>query len=174
MKKVIDMDVIPEVIKRMIDYFADDIRRINHALKVYSFAKTIGTLEGLSYEQQFILELSAILHDIGIKEAERKYASTLGRYQEIEGPLVARDLLKTLAIPEIILNRVYYLIGHHHSYGSIDELDFLILVEADFLVNIDEDEMNQKQIINIYEKYFKTSTGQSIMKTCYGIKVNIL
>lgn len=169
-----DFNLIPEVIKKIMDYFATDLRRINHALKVYSFAKTIGALEMLSSEEQYILELSAILHDIGIKEAERKYHSTIGHYQETEGPLVAQKLLEEFFIPEELQSRVLYLIGHHHSYGNIDGLDFQILIEADFLVNIYEDEMDQKQVEAIYEKYFKTATGQSIMKRCYGVRHDIL
>ena len=165
----IDFSIVPEVIMKMMDYFATDLRRINHALKVYSYAKTIGTLEKLTDEAQYILEISAILHDIGIKEAEKKHHSTAGHYQEIEGPLVANVLLKEFAIPEEILNRIMYLIGHHHSYRRIDGIDFQILVEADFLVNIYEEGMNQNQIDAIFRKYFKTSAGHSIMKNCYGV-----
>lgn len=167
----IDFNLIPKITKKMMDYFGTDLRRINHALKVYGFAKTMGTLEMLTSEDQYTLELSAILHDIGIHEAERKYHSTSGHYQEVEGRLVALMLLQEFSIPEEILDRVLYLIGHHHTYGSIDGLDYQILIEADFLVNIQEDEMNQKQINAIYEKYFKTSTGQSIMRNCYDVKV---
>mgnify|MGYP000340972515 FL=1 len=32
--------------------------------------------------------------------------------------------------------RVAYLIGHHHTYDKIEGMDYQILVEADFLVNI--------------------------------------
>lgn len=167
----IDFNLIPEVTKKMMDYFGTDLRRINHALKVYGFAKTMGTLENLIPKEQYALELSAILHDIGIHEAQRKYQSTSGHYQEVEGPLVARILVQEFPIQEEILDRVLYLIGHHHTYGSIDGLDFQILVEADFLVNIHEDEMNQQQINAIYLKYFKTLTGQSIMRNCYDVKV---
>ena len=34
---------------------------------------------------------AAYLHDIGIKEAERKYQSSAAPYQEQEGPAIARD-----------------------------------------------------------------------------------
>ena len=35
-----------------------------------------------------------------------------------------------------MIRRVEYLVGHHHTYKDIDGLDYQILVEADFLVNI--------------------------------------
>lgn len=159
-----NQSLVPIVINKMIDYFGNDCKRINHALKVYGYAKAISALEILSEEEQFILDISAILHDIGIKEAELKYGSSIGRYQEIEGPLVAQTILGDFNFAENILDRIRFIIGHHHSYNRIDGNDFQILVEADFLVNIDEEHMNAKQIESIYEKYFKTNTGKSILK----------
>lgn len=161
--------MIAQITLKMINYFDTDIRRINHALKVYSFAKTLGELEGLSKEHQDILECAALLHDIGIKEAERKYQSTSGKYQELEGPAIASTLLEEYPIEEKALERICFLIAHHHSYQCIDQLDFQILVEADFLVNICEDEMNDHQIKTIVEKYFKTINGTQMIKSCYGI-----
>ncbi len=152
---------------KMIQYFGTDVRRINHALKVFSYAKTIGEMEGLSLPMQKVLELAAILHDIGIKEAERKYNASTGKYQEIEGPYVARELLFEMPIEVLELERICFLIGHHHTYACIDGIDFQILVEADFLVNIYEDQMNEQQIKSICEKYFKTTTGIEMLKSCY-------
>ena len=59
------------------------------------------------------------------------------------------------------------MIGNHHSYSKIDGLDFQILVEADFLVNIYEDELNKKMLASIREKYFKTTTGKMLLGTIY-------
>ena len=42
-------------------------------LKVYSYAKTIGEMENLDEKMQEILEVTAVLHDIGIKVSEEKY-----------------------------------------------------------------------------------------------------
>ena len=66
-----------------------------------------------------------------------------------------------------IIERVYFLIGNHHSYSKIEGLDFQILVEADFLVNIFEDELNKKMLASIREKYFKTMTGKMLLETIY-------
>ena len=43
---------------------------------------------------------AAYLHDIGIHEAERKYQSTAARYQEEEGPPIAREILIKLGARE--------------------------------------------------------------------------
>ena len=66
-----------------------------------------------------------------------------------------------------IINRVCFLIGHHHSYSQIDGIDYQILVEADFLVNIYEDNMNESQIKSIRNKIFKTKSGISIIDSMY-------
>jgi HD superfamily phosphodiesterase len=127
----------------MIQYFGSDVHRINHALKVYGFASAICRSENITRETIDIVEIAAILHDIGIPAAEKKYKSCIGKYQEIEGPPVAREILEKLSVRPEIVDRVCYLIGNHHTYTKIDHIDFQILVEADWLVNIHEDQMTQ-------------------------------
>lgn len=156
-----------KITKEMINYFNKDVKRINHALKVYSFCKTIGALEQLNDNELMIVNLSGILHDIGIKEAEKKYNSSSGPYQEKEGPAIAKEIINKYDIDKNIIERVCYIIGHHHSYSKIDGLDFQILVEADFLVNIYEDEMDKNAITSVKNKYFKTKTGSTILEDMY-------
>ncbi len=160
------------IMNKMIIYFAGDVRRINHALKVYGLAKSIGECEGVPAATQTVIEAAAILHDIGIKLSEQKYNSSAGRYQEIEGPPVAAELLREMALPAEMLARIGYLIGHHHTYSQIAGDDFQILVEADFLVNFFEDDLNPEQIQAIGDKYFKTATGKAYLATMYTTKVH--
>lgn len=156
-----------EVLFKMIRYYGTDARRINHALKVYGFASTICRSEKLNQHEIDITEIAAILHDIGIPEAERKYNSCTGKYQEIEGPPIARKLLAECSIAVDLVERVCYLIGNHHTYTKIDGTDFQILVEADFLVNIYEDEMDESTVESIRNKYFKTKTGLNVLDMAY-------
>jgi hypothetical protein len=128
--------MVDKIMDLAITYNKNDVLRINHLLKVYSFAHHIGIMEGCNAQLQTIIEIAALLHDIGIHESERKYNSSAGNWQELEGPIVAGELLKDLNLDSSIQNRVLFLIGHHHSYKAIDGIDFQILVEADFLVNI--------------------------------------
>ncbi|WP_058485001.1 HD domain-containing protein [Defluviitalea phaphyphila] len=159
--------IVSDIIKKMIEYFNGDVKRINHAIKVYGFAKSIGEIENISEEKLEILEVSAILHDIGIKESEKKYFSSAGKYQEIEGPPVARNILKEFSLDDKFIDRVCYLIGNHHTYNKIDDIDFQILVEADFLVNIFEDNMSINNIETIKQKYFKTKGGLYFINNMY-------
>jgi HD superfamily phosphodiesterase len=133
---------IGPVIDAMIDYFSSDVRRINHFLKVYTFAKAIGETEDLDARTQEILEIAAVTHDIGIKNSEMKYGSAAGSYQELEGPPEAEKILRPLGIDAAVVDRVCWLIAHHHSYTTDMDTDLQILVEADFLVNAWEDEMS--------------------------------
>ncbi len=72
------MDCIGNVLHEMIGYYKGDVRRINHFLKVYGFAKAIGAGEGLCEKEQEILEIAALTHDIGIKNSEQKFGSSAG------------------------------------------------------------------------------------------------
>lgn len=161
------MNLVSSVINKMILYFAGDVRRINHAMKVHDFAKTIGELEDIGDDKLLVLEVAAVLHDIGIKESERKYNSSAGNYQEIEGPAVAMDILKEFNLHKDFVDRACYLIGHHHTYTKIDDVDYQILIEADFIVNIFEDSIAKEKVEIIENKYFKTKTGIAFIDSMY-------
>ena len=156
-----------KVLKKMAEYFARDTKRINHALKVYGFAVLISSGEKLSENDSRIVRMAAALHDIGIHEAERRHGSTAGKYQEMEGPAVAGEILMEFLLEEDTLARILYLIGHHHSYSKIDGIDFQILVEADFLVNIFEDGLNQDAVLKIQKNIFKTKTGSELLAVMF-------
>lgn len=147
------------ITKKMVKHFGKDVRRINHSLKVYAYAKNIAELENISNEKKSIIELSAILHDIGIKVCEDKYNSVAGHYQEIESPPIAKEILKEFDISEDTLNRVLFIIANHHSYSKIDGVDFQIMVEADFLVNFEEGNISMGILPETKKNIFKTKTG---------------
>ena len=63
--------------------------------------------------------------------------------------------------------RVMYLVGHHHTYTDIEGLDYQILVEADFLVNIYEDELSMDAARSAYDKIFITKTGKKMFQSLY-------
>lgn len=151
----------------MIRYYAGDPKRIQHFIKVYTFAKMIGEKEKLPAGEQFILETAAIVHDIGIKPAEEKFGQCGGKLQEQEGSAVAQKLLTELGYPEKVIARVCYLVGHHHTYDGIDGMDYQILVEADFLVNLYEDGVSGEAIERAGEKIFRTKSGTDILETMF-------
>ena len=155
---------VSKIITALIRYDAGDPKRIQHALKVYAFSKAIAEEESLPPEERSVLEAAAVLHDIGIHESERKYGSCAGNYQELEGPPVARRILEPFRLPSEFVDRVCFLIGHHHTYTGISGMDYQILVEADFLVNLYENGSTQEAAHAALEQIFRTETGKRYLR----------
>lgn len=152
----------------MIAYYDGDPKRIQHFTKVHSYARLIGIGEELDDASLFILEAAAYTHDIGIRVAEEKYGRCDGKLQEQEGPIIAQKMLSQLGFENYIVERICFLIGHHHTYDNIDGLDYQILVEADFLVNLYEDDARNRAIDKAYKRIFKTETGKKIFRLMFG------
>ncbi len=161
------MNLVAQVERAMIGYYTGDVRRINHFLKVYGFAKAIGELEGLPENERLVLEIAALTHDIGIRSSELKYHSSSGEHQQVEGPPEAEKLLSALHVAPAVISRVCWLIAHHHTYGVIQQADYQILVEADFLVNIHEDGLSRPAIEKIESDIFRTDTGITFLRALY-------
>lgn len=153
----------------MIHLYTGDSKRIQHFCKVHSYAKLIAELENIDKKTQFILEAAALTHDIGIHFCEEKYGTCSGKLQEKEGPALAKKLLADLGFDKAVSERVQYLIAHHHTYSNVNGIDYQILIEADFLVNLHEDEVSKDAIKHAYDNIFKTETGKKICIEMYCI-----
>ena len=153
---------------KMIEFDKGDPKRIQHFTKVYEYAHMIGKLEGLDEKSQRILDMAAILHDIGIHPSEEKYGHCNGKLQEQEGPIVAQKMLSELGFENYMVERICYLIGHHHTYDNVDGMDYQALIEADFLVNLYEEEAGRHAIKAAYRQIFKTKTGKELFRLMYG------
>ena len=110
---------LDDLFARMIEFYSGDPKRIQHFTKVHSFARLIGMQEELDDATLFILEAAAYTHDIGIRIAEEKYGRCDGRLQEQEGPIVAQKLLSEIGVENYMVERICYLIGHHHTYTNV-------------------------------------------------------
>lgn len=159
-------DHITQVRTAMEEYFGNDARRIDHALRVTSFACRLMEDEPADPE---LVVATALLHDIGIREAERKYNSSAGNLQEIEGPPVAREILARLGYADSFINEVCAIIASHHSPGEVDSDNFRIIWDADWLVNLgDECDLSDKdKVEKIIKKTFQTPTGRMMAKQIY-------
>ncbi len=151
------------LLREMIGYFGYDKRRIEHAHKVTAYAEQLFEAEGGDYA---VIIAAAILHDIGIHEAERRHGSSAGHYQELEGPPLARSILKTLGADEALIEEVCQIIAHHHRPGIVDTLNFRVLYDADMLVNLAEN-VNGKDkdnLARVIEQTFLTDSGKELAK----------
>ncbi len=154
------------LMREMEKYFDGDTRRINHAHRVTEYAEELWKQEGGDYP---VIIGASVLHDIGIHAAEEKYGSTSGRYQEIEGPPIARRILSRLGVEQNQIEEICQIIAHHHSPGQIDTQNFRILYDADWLVNLrDEyDIRDRNKLGSIIDKVFLTRSGQALARDIY-------
>ena len=153
----------------MIKLYNGDAKRIQHFCKVHSYAKLIAEMENVDEHTLFIIEVAALTHDIGIHLCEEKYGNCNGKLQEKEGPALAEKLLTKLGFMKDVAERVMYLIAHHHTYDDINGIDYQILVEADFLVNMYEEGLSKDVVEHAYNKIFKTDSGMKICAEMFGI-----
>ena len=167
-----DLNLTDKVMNSMIEYNRGDARRIQHAVKVYEFAALLGRMEGISPKEQQVLEIAAVLHDIGIHICEQKYGNCDGRNQEIEGPGVAKAILENIMgsdADEAFVGRVCYLIGHHHTYTGVTGMDYQLLIEADFLVNALEEGLPEENIRNVRAQIFKSEAGKKLLDEMFAL-----
>ena len=146
--------------------FGTDFKRMNHALKVARYAEQILRMEG---GNPLVVMGAAYLHDIGIHEAERKYGSNSGQYQEKEGPPIAKEILERLNVQKEMIEEICDIIGHHHSPIGEEILNFQILYEAHWLVNIEEEGISKdrEKTEKVIGKVFKTVTGKELAEKLY-------
>ena len=161
---------IAKTTEKMIAFYEGALHDINHFVKVHAYARTIGLLEQLDAETQTTLEVAAIVHDIACPLCRLKYGKAAGHLQELEGPALAQELLSGLWEQERI-DRVCFLVAHHHTYSDVDGTDRQILLEADFLVNADEGKASAEAIARMRETVFKPAAGIRLLDSMYQ-KVN--
>lgn len=151
-------------IQKMKETFKDAEFGIIHTLNVLENAERISKSEKLVNDEFKVVVLSAIYHDIGALEAEKKHGNMMGKYQEIEGPPIARSYMTSTDLDRSIVDRVCYIVGNHHTQEAIDGVDFRIIWEADLLENMRGLVLTQddKQLIDFIDKSFILDESKKI------------
>lgn len=147
-------------------YFGSDQKRINHAKKVLNFAEQLLEKENAD---ALVVIASSVLHDIGIHKAEEIYKSSSGKYQEIEGPPIAKEIMEKIHLKKEVIDEVGEIIAHHHSPGEVNTINFKVLYDADWLVNLKDefDTKDKEKLSKIIEKVFLTKTGKELARQIY-------
>ena len=114
-------------------HFAGDARRVAHAQAVLAEAESLAHSEAADWH---IVVPAALLHDVGLKAAEEKYGSDEPRYQEQEGPPLARAILLKLGLQLRDIDEVCDIVAHHHSPRVRETANFSVVYDADCLVNL--------------------------------------
>lgn len=162
----IQPDIREKLINEMKDVFGKDEKRIKHALAVLDYSEKIHSSED---GDNFVITAAAILHDIGIHEAEKRYNSPAGKYQEIEGPLIAKRILRKYNVDEQKIEHICKIIANHHSAKDIDTIEFRAVWDADWLINMAEynGSVNKNELLRIITKRFKTDRGRQMAIEIY-------
>lgn len=158
--------MVDRLISEMTKVFGSDVRRINHAMAVLWHAQRIRAAEG---GDALVVDAAAILHDIGIHEAERKHGSAAGKYQELEGPPIASKILEKLGIAGDRAEHICCIVGNHHSARDIDSAEFSCIWDADWIVNIPEEcsGMAGDKLASFIDKIMRTRTGRETARGLY-------
>jgi DNA-directed RNA polymerase subunit RPC12/RpoP len=143
-------------------YFRQDFKRIGHASRVARYAERIGGREG---GDMAVVLAAAYLHDIGIHAAEKKHNSTAARFQEEEGPPIARAILEKLGAPAPLIEEVCDIVGHHHHPREEETINFKTLYDADLITNLEEQQKKKpsppERLEQIIATSFLTASGRS-------------
>ena len=155
---------VAQIMEKMIAFSEGNIHDIDHLIRVWTYARTIGQLEGLDPETQYILEVAAITHDIACPLCREKYGNTNGKRQEEEGMPMVRTFLLDTGMTAAQIDRVAYLVGHHHTYQGIDGIDYQILIEADYIANASESGYARQNVETFLTKIMVTASGKRLAK----------
>lgn len=157
--------IVSTAIQKMIAFYKGNHHDINHFLKVWSMAKTIGELEGLDGHTQEVLELTAVVHDIACPLCREKYGRADGPHQETEGARMTAEFLADSGLPQAQRDRIAHLVGRHHTLTGIDGQDLQILIEADYLANATENGYGRENAENFLRRIARTESGKRLIRS---------
>ena len=158
---------IAQILSKMIAASNGNIHDIDHLLRVWAYARTIGELEGLDAETQYLLEVAAITHDIACPLCREKYGKALGKLQEQESPPLVAEFFEGLPVAKEDVERISWLAAHHHTYTDVDGLDHRILLEADYIVNAAENSRPRAATESAKKTVFRTASGTRLLDSIF-------
>ena len=153
---------ISQIMEKMIAFSNGNLHDMNHLMCVWTYAKTIGELEGLDRKTQETLEIAAITHDIACPLCREKYGNTNGEYQEQEGAVLVRSFLADTGMTEAQIARVAYLVGHHHTLQDIH------------IANASENRYGKQSVVHFLNTIMKTASGKCLAASVLGISASNL
>ena len=77
--------------------------------------------------------------------------------------------MEKLQIKKDVIDEVCQIIAHHHSPGKVNTLNFGVLYDADWLVNLKDefDTSDREKLDKIIEKVFLTESGKELARKVY-------
>lgn len=65
------------------------------------------------------------------------------------------------------MERISWLVAHHHTYTNVDGIDHRILLKADLMVNACENGYSRTMIEGFRERVFRTAAGTRLLDSMY-------
>lgn len=108
-----------------------------------------------------------MVHDIACPLCREKYGNTNGSNQERESSPLVEAFFEDLPVSPADLERISWLVAHHHTYTNVEGLDYQILLEADFLVNAGESGYSRSVIEKFRQRVLRTKSGTRLLDSIY-------
>lgn len=161
-------ELVTKLHKEVIEYFAStDLTQIGHTEAVHNFAQLLAKLEKYDEKRQAMIEMSALLHDIGCPNAKVKYGNTNAPNQEKEGKPKAAEMLANYPMPKEDKELLAEVVGLHHHHNKLKEMGFEILAEADLIVNLLEGYYKPEQAQYLFEHLVTTKSGRDLYRNMF-------
>ena len=148
-KRVVDVDRMRDIIDEVRNNLPDEVRESKKIVN----------------DREQIMKNARIESESIIQQAEEK-ARNLTSEQEIvrRSQQYAAEIVTKAQV-----DRVAYLVSHHHTLTDIDGIDYQILIEADYIVNAAESEYSKENIKGFIHKVMKTNSGSMLARQIFCV-----
>ena len=151
-----------KLVRELVAHFEGDDGRVEHALRVLAWTEKL--LESEPGDREIALAV-ALLHDVGIKEAEARHGTSSAALQEEYGPAIAKRMLEIIGFPSEKIEAACEIVGKHHQRGGVDSDNFRILWDSDLLVNTaDSPNLEPAKMASKIDDIFATATGRELAR----------
>lgn len=161
--------IVAGLIRKMSEFCNGGQRDIAHFLRVWAYAKTLGELEGLDPDAQLTLEAAAIVHDIACPVLREQTGKAVYSRQEELGAPMAWEFLQGTGLTRRQISRAAFMVGHHHTWEADPGRDFLLLLEADYLVNAADHGLDKDTITSFASAHFQSAAGRQMLEKVFSV-----
>jgi len=138
-----------KIFQDVINYFTEtDKSQIPHTVCVVYYTHIISQIEKIPERESLLMEISAILHDVGCPNSKKKFGNTLPHNQETEGALLVPIFIDKFINKKVITKKeaewLTTVVGSHHNHLSAKKYSFEPMADADMIVNNQEGYYNKK------------------------------
>ena len=89
--------------------------------------------------------------------------------QEEEGAILTRKFLAESGLTPEAVDRICFLVGHHHTTEDVQGMDWQILLEADYIVNAGESHFAREDMEEFVSRVLKPQASKQLMRDIYGV-----